>query len=88
MASQSVISSDPAFDHAVVRNVEVTIHDNDLAGCLVVQLDPSLNPDNTTTVVEGTSTTETSDSFLVRLSFHPAGSVTVELRLQRRSHLI
>ena len=71
VASHSVISSDPAFDHAVVRNVEVTIHDNDLAAVSVVQLDPSLNPDNATTVVEGTSATETSDSFLVRLSFQP-----------------
>ncbi|MEY2518223.1 MAG: large repetitive protein, partial [bacterium] len=80
VASHSVISADPAFDHAVVRNVEVTIHDDDLASIQVVQLDPAFAADNTTLVVEGTPTTELVDTFDVRLSIMPSGTVTVELR--------
>ena len=36
VVSHSVISDDPDFDHAVVRNVEVTVHDDDLPAIQVV----------------------------------------------------
>ena len=61
-ASHSVISDDDAFDHAVVRNVEVTVQDDDLAAIEVVQLDPAGDADTATLVVEGTATTELADS--------------------------
>ena len=38
--SHSVISDDPNFDDAVVRNVEVTVHDNDLPAIQVIEVDP------------------------------------------------
>ena len=37
--SHSVLSADPVFNHAIVRNVEVTVHDNDQPGIIVTQLD-------------------------------------------------
>src|SRR5262249_7392268 len=35
----TVLSTDPTFDHALVRNVEVTVHDNDQPAVVVTQLD-------------------------------------------------
>jgi hypothetical protein len=40
--SHSVLSDDTSFDHAIVRNVEVTVHDNDQPGVVVTRLDPRL----------------------------------------------
>ena len=80
VVSHAVISSDPAFDNAIVRNVEVTIHDDDRASIQVVELDPvSGNRDNTTVVVEGTALTGLADVFDVKLSIDPSGPVTLRL---------
>ena len=86
VASHSVISADPAFDHAVVRNVEVTVHDDDLAVDPARRsVDPvTLNPDNTTLVIEGTATTQLTDIYDVKLSIAPAGQVVVKLTAERR----
>ena len=75
-ASHSVIQPvcDPndlqhCFDGAVVRNVEVTLYDNDGPGVLVTQIDPNTtHPDNQTTVLEGDSTTEVSDQYTIQLT--------------------
>ena len=80
VVGHSVLSGDARFDAAVVRNVEVTIHDNDLASIQVTQVDASGAADATTVVVEGTSTTELTDAFDVRLSIAPSANVTIELR--------
>ena len=68
--NHSVLSQDPNYDGAVVRNVEVTIYDNDGPGVLVTQIDPNTtHPDNQTTVLEGTtSTTEVSDAYQIQLT--------------------
>ncbi|MEO6651293.1 MAG: hypothetical protein ABIP17_01380, partial [Ilumatobacteraceae bacterium] len=78
--SHSVISADSGFDHAIVRNVEVTIRDNDQPSIQVVQVGPDGSPDNTTVVVEGTTTTGLTDAFDVRLSTDPQSTATIELR--------
>ena len=53
ISAQSVISRDATFDHATVRNVEVTVQDNDLAGIVTTQRDAADEPDNTSIVLEG-----------------------------------
>ena len=63
-ASHSVIQTtcDPnkpknCFDSAVVRNVEVTVYDNDQPGVLITPVDPtSLKPDNYTAVLKSAQT--------------------------------
>ncbi|HEY3922827.1 MAG TPA: hypothetical protein VGL76_12045 [Gaiellaceae bacterium] len=80
-ANTSVISADPAFDGAIVRNVEVTIYDNDTPGVLLTQLDPN-HPtvaDNVTTVLEGTTITGQSDLYSIQLTAAPIGTVTVNI---------
>src|SRR4029077_19674095 len=72
-ANHSVLSRDPAFDGALVRNVELTLHDNDSPDVLVVALDPStLHPDDVTTVLEGSqptpAVTEQTDLYAVQLA--------------------
>ena len=85
--SQSVISADPSFDGAIVRNVEVTIYDNDAPGVLVTPLDPTtLHPDNATTVLEGTSSatppaTEVVDLYSIQLTSAPAAGMTVTVQI-------
>ncbi len=56
ISAESVISRDPGFDHATVRNVEVTVADNDLAGIVTTQRDAASEPDNTSIVLEGAAT--------------------------------
>src|SRR5262249_47247095 len=64
--SHTVLSNDPTFDHAIVSNVEVTVHDNDQRAALVPHLDATVLPpdfvtspslglpvDNPTKVLEG-----------------------------------
>src|SRR5262249_48060315 len=43
--SHTVLSTDPTFDHAIVRNVEVTVHDNDQPAVVVTQLDATVAED-------------------------------------------
>src|SRR5262249_40550492 len=62
-------SDDPRYNHAIVRNVEVTVHDNDQPDIQLMQLDPlttvPVDPqhpygyavDNNSVVLEGTSAT-------------------------------
>ena len=69
------------FDAAVVRNVEVTVYDNDTADVLVTQLDPNTgHVDNNSTVLEGWGvttalhpTTEQFDKYAISLASPPAG---------------
>ena len=44
VSSHSVISADPRFNGAAVRNVEVTVHDDDLAAIQVVEQDATRRP--------------------------------------------
>ncbi|MGB7962679.1 MAG: hypothetical protein WCF12_06920, partial [Propionicimonas sp.] len=81
VVSHSVISKATAFDAAVVRNVEVTVRDDDKAAVQVVQLDPRNAPDNTTVVIEGTTTTQLPDAVIVRLATNPGGAVVVRVTL-------
>jgi hypothetical protein len=90
--SHSVLSDDPAFDHAIVRNVEVTVHDNDQPGIVVTQLDPStpdatskygFAADNVTKVLEGDSVTEVTDLYALELENQPlSGTVRVAINPQ------
>ncbi len=89
--SHSVLSDDRSFNHAIVRNVEVTVHDNDQPGVVVTQLDPStpalskygFATDNVTKVLEGDSVTEVTDLYAVELETKPtSGTVRVALNPQ------
>src|SRR5262249_37296976 len=92
--SHTVLSDDPIFDHALVRNVEVTIHDPNLAQTVVTQLDPFTidnnappkylhHPnDNETTVLMGDSTTAVNDLYAVELSKAPAANSVVQIDIQ------
>jgi hypothetical protein len=82
ISAQSVISRDPGFDHATVRNVEVKVVDNDQADVLVTPRDAAAQPDNTTIVLEGSSTapvTEVTDRIDVQLAKEPTGDVVVRV---------
>jgi hypothetical protein len=52
VSAQSVISRDATFDHAVARNVEVTVGDNDQADIVATPVDAAGVADNTTIVLE------------------------------------
>src|SRR5439155_2229370 len=56
IAAVSVSSRDATFDHATVRNVEVNVQDNDLAGIIATQRVAADVPDNTSIVLEGAPT--------------------------------
>ncbi len=87
MVSHSVLSGDPDFDGAAVRNVEVTVHDDDLAAIQLVQLDAAGQADADTVVIEGTSTTELTDRVRVRLATDPGCRGDGARHAQRRPRL-
>lgn len=91
-ASHSVLSADPNFNHAVVRNVEVMIRDNDQPGIRVTQLDPTTVSgttgygyalDRNTRVLEGLidGTNEVTDLYALQLAIAPTGTVFVDITL-------
>ena len=51
-----------------MRNVEVTVLDNDQAGLVVTQLDTAGNLDTSTVVIEGTAVTQQLDSYRLTLA--------------------
>ena len=83
----TVLSDDTTFNHAIVRNVEVNVHDNDLPAVVVTQLDPTtpngsnyhFAVDTNTKVLEGDAITEVTDLFAVELANSPSGSVRVAI---------
>ncbi len=74
--SHSVISADPSFAGAIVRNVEVTVYDNLTPGAAITQLDASGNPDGNTTVIKGTPVTQLTDNFTLAPPSTISGTVT------------
>ena len=76
--SHTVISADPVFAGAVVRNVEVTVHDNLTPGVVVTQRDGAI-ADTDTTVIKGTPTTRLTDTFTIEPPSPPSGTVTYVL---------
>ena len=85
--SHSVISTDERYDGVLVRNVEVTVRDDDTPGVFVLEVQPGTSiEDNRTVVIEGTATTGLTDELLVQLSAKPvSGTVVVHLKLDEDS---
>ena len=84
--NHSVISADagadPQFDHTTVRNVEVTIRDDDQPGIIVTEVEPGTSDeDRRNVVIEGNATTGLTDELLVELAVAPAAGTTVTVRL-------
>ncbi|HLL19927.1 MAG TPA: hypothetical protein VK439_14190, partial [Rubrivivax sp.] len=88
-AAVNVIASDAAglaaqaatlvqYDHIAVRNVLVTVIDNDSAGILISELRRDAY-DNGTTVLEGSATHGITDSYTVELTKAPTAPVTIQL---------
>jgi len=84
----SVISNVPKYDAIDVRNVEVTVHDNDTPGMFVTEIEPGsfVSPsdfveDGQTLVIEGTSVTQLNDEILLKLAMAPTGTVVVDIVL-------
>ncbi|MBL8484264.1 MAG: hypothetical protein JNJ60_18855, partial [Rhodocyclaceae bacterium] len=73
----SVISNVAAYDAIDVRNVEVTVHDNDTPGMFVKEVDAAGNEDGRTLVVEGSSTTQLTDKIELSLAKAPAAGKEV-----------
>ena len=70
------------YDDAKVRNVEVTVYDNDQPDVQVVQLDPNtLNADNNTVALEGTAVTAQKDTFTIQLANAPAAGTVVVVKV-------
>src|SRR5207247_8227955 len=89
VAQHSVISNNPLFDRARVRDVQVMVRDNDTPGVAVttVQLGTNIE-DSATMVVEGSNDpaaggayTGTDDDLPVQLAKRPAGTDTIVVRL-------
>jgi hypothetical protein len=92
----TVLSTDPTFDHAIVRNVQVTVHDNDQPAVVMTQLDATTPVnfgtypkygraiDNTTKVLEGDAVplTFVDDYFAVELATAPTDTVRVAVTPQ------
>ena len=70
--SHSVISTDARYDGTLVRNVEVTVRDDDTPGVFVLQVEPgTTTEDGRTVVIEGDATTALTDELLVQLARRP-----------------
>ncbi|HEX8031327.1 MAG TPA: hypothetical protein VF491_22815, partial [Vicinamibacterales bacterium] len=90
--SHAVLSDDPSYNHALVSNVEVKIHDVDLPAVKVTQLDPfssgglpqygGLLVDNNSIALEGDATTAVGDIYAIELTKAPVGNVTVTVNAQ------
>jgi Ca2+-binding RTX toxin-like protein len=80
--SHSVISADALFHATAVRNVEVTVRDNDTANVVVVQVAPGTSTEDARSIVlEGDGGAGITDDFLVRLAKAPAAGKTVTVLL-------
>ncbi|MGB4272143.1 MAG: hypothetical protein WBJ44_07080, partial [Propionicimonas sp.] len=85
----SVLSSDARYDGLVVRNVEVTIRDNDTPGLLITEVTPGTSTqDDASLVIEGKNDpaaggayTGRNDEILVHLATDPGAGVTVVVGL-------
>lgn len=95
VVQHSVISNNADYDGVAVRNVEVTVRDNDTPGIVVTQIEKdSFNPvtgtfveDNRTLVIEGSSATQLTDQVLIQLATAPVAPsvVVVNLTLDNES---
>src|SRR5262249_49267302 len=82
VTQHSVISADARFDGVDVRDVDVTVHDNDTPGVSVTQVKAGTSiEDDNTQVIEGDATTGLSDQVLVQLTQAPAPNKTVVVYL-------
>jgi hypothetical protein len=85
VVQHSTISANPDFDQVAVRNVEVSLRDNDTPGVYVTEVEPgSFDEDRNTLVIEGfdfggTDTGRT-DDLVVQLQKDP-GAVTVRVKV-------
>ena len=76
--AHSVISGDADFDGFDVRNVEVTILDNDTPGVRITEVEPGTSvADGRSVVLEGDAVTRLADEILVELAAPPASGVVV-----------
>src|SRR6476661_5550683 len=63
----SVLSADARFDGIAVRNVEVTVRDNDTPGVVLTQVQPGTTvEDRRTVVIEGSVDTRLDDEILLQ----------------------
>src|SRR5213075_1368201 len=84
--SHTVIApNDPGYDNVAVRNVEVTVLDNDMPGLTITPLDAAGNADTSTVVIEGTSLTRQVDHYRLALAKAPAVGKIVKVRLTTSS---
>ncbi len=87
----TVISADSDFNGTAVRNVEVTVRDNDTPGVYVIPVTPttgSTTEDGRTLVIEGKNDpsvggvyTGQNDQVLVQLAMDPGAGVTIKVAL-------
>jgi Ca2+-binding RTX toxin-like protein len=77
------VAADKAlFDHAAVRNVEVTLRDNDTPGLYVVEVAPGTSAeDGESIVLEGDGAAAVADQLLISLAKAPAAGTQVVIRL-------
>ncbi|MGH3372673.1 MAG: hypothetical protein ACRDPR_22025, partial [Nocardioidaceae bacterium] len=85
VVQHSTISADPDFDAVAVRNVEVSLRDNDTPGAYVTEVTPGTDDeDGRTLVIEGfdfgVTYTGRLDDLLVQLQMDP-GSVDVRIKI-------
>lgn len=82
----STISADPDFDGVAVRNVEVSLRDNDTPGVYVTELNPgTTDEDGSSFVIEGDdfggTYTGRDDQIAIQLQKAPDAGVTVRVKI-------
>ena len=85
VVQHSSISTNPDFDRVAVRNVEVSVRDNDTPGIYVTEITPGscslqCEEDKRTLTIEGTLVTGRGDELLVALQQDP-GAATIRVKL-------
>ena len=88
VVQHSTISDDPDFDAVAVRNVEVTLRDNDTPGVYVTQVTPGTDDeDQRTLVIEGGASTRrrhvAHDDVAIRLRLTRTSTPAVDRRAAR-----
>ncbi|RLC95970.1 MAG: hypothetical protein DRI46_14295, partial [Chloroflexi bacterium] len=93
VTQHSVISADPIFDGALVRNVEVMVRDNDTPGVYVTEVEPgTTTEDERSIVIEGSffglDYTGLGDELLIQLAKDPGGdTIVVKVSLDAESQV-
>jgi hypothetical protein len=82
--SHSINSEDAAYENTAIKNIRVTVRDNDWSNIFIDQIDSAGNPDGTTQIVESGGSVAV-DRYNVSLTHEPEDTVNVSFALDSLS---